>query len=48
VRLAGIMVAIAAGAVLAGCATRDDYSLSSASDGLFKALDDLLVSPPRK
>jgi len=35
VRLAGIMVAIAAGAVLAGCATRDDYSLSSASDGLW-------------
>lgn len=34
-RLAGIMMAIAAGAVLAGCATRDDYSLSSASDGLW-------------
>lgn len=34
-RLAGIMMAIAAGAVLAGCATRDAYSLSSASDGLW-------------
>ena len=34
-RLAGIMMAIAAGAVLAGCATRDDYSLSRASDGLW-------------
>lgn len=34
-RLAGIMMAIAAGAVLAGCATRGDYSLSSASDGLW-------------
>src|SRR5690349_24937991 len=29
------MLAIAAGVVLAGCAARDDYSLSSASDGLW-------------
>lgn len=37
-RLAGIMLVIVAGAVLAGCAlreTRDDYAFSRASDGLW-------------
>lgn len=37
-RLAGIMLTIAIGGVLAGCAlrdTRDDYELSRASDGLW-------------
>ena len=37
-RLAGIMVAIAAGVVLAGCAfhdAREDYAFSGANDGLW-------------
>ena len=37
-RLTGIMLAIAAGSVLAGCAlrdTRDDYAYSRATDGLW-------------
>ena len=37
-RLTGIMLVIAAGSVLAGCAlreTRDDYAASRASDGLW-------------